>query len=218
MRGQAERRLRHSRMNQKKEPDPMQCRLSLQFNTNVKCTYRFYNQTYQSSTNVTYEYKDLYEILQKGSILNKLKPTEKLSHVEISINKDQNNKIHTLIILDIINNVENAKLIIQFELFADLNLSDMKPLRILTIVNDHDQMPKEYLHHLVELLRDGKVQTLQLINPIKDQLSIELDEFNDIEHIETFDSHYWKNEFYLYIIYLKGTKRDMETREITNHQ
>jgi hypothetical protein len=150
--------------------------------------------------------------------LHKLKPTEKLSHVEISINKDQNNKIHTLIILDIINNVENAKLIIQFELFADLNLSDMKPLRILTIVNDHDQMPKEYLHHLVELLRDGKVQTLQLINPIKDQLSIEIDEFNGIEYIETFDSHYWKNEFYLYIIYLKGTKRDMETREITNHQ
>lgn len=205
-------------MNQKKEPDPMQCRLALHFGAKVSCTYRFYQQFYQSSTNVTYEYKDLYEILQKGPILNKLKPTEKLSHVEISINKDQNNKIHTPIILDIINNVENAKLIIHFELFADLNLSDMKPLRILTIVNSNGQMPKEYLHHLVELLLNGKVQTIQLINPIKDQLAIEIDEFNDIEYIETFDSHYWGNEFYLYIIYLKGTERAIDTREVKNHQ
>lgn len=93
-----------------------------------------------------------------------------------------NNAKYPTLVKQFIVSIQHQHVIIRFNTFVDLNLSDVPyPISTLSIADYEGCMPIEYFQHLIGLLKDGKIKTvLKILYPKKLLIMEDFEDFDGI--------------------------------------
>lgn len=129
---------------------------------------------FMSTCNFIYDYKNKIQINKEKSEINTLS-------IEV------NNAEYPALVKQFIVSIQHHNLIIRFNTFVELNLSDVPySFSTLSIVDYEGCMPIDYLNHLIGLLKDGKIKLeLKILYPKKLLILEDFEAFDGIVvHLE----------------------------------